>query len=113
MKIEEVFISFLVVLSCYASSTVALASPANKRTVLVTGGAGYIGSHTCLELLNIPDELYRVVVVDNLDNSSEESLSRVRDLTGCAGDRLQFRQCDLRNKEEFKKGKYLCTIYIL
>ena len=47
--------------------------------ILVTGGAGYIGSHTCLELLNAG---FEVVVVDNLDNSVEESLHRVRSLTG-------------------------------
>jgi UDP-glucose 4-epimerase len=42
--------------------------------ILVTGGAGYIGSHTCLELLNAQHE---VVVLDNLSNSSEVSLSRL------------------------------------
>ncbi len=47
--------------------------------VLVTGGAGYIGSHTCLELLNAG---HQVTVVDNLSNSSEESLQRVSTLTG-------------------------------
>jgi UDP-glucose 4-epimerase len=47
--------------------------------LLITGGAGYIGSHTCLELLNAG---YEIVVVDNLSNSSEESLIRVRELTG-------------------------------
>ena len=47
------------------------------QTILVTGGAGYIGSHTCLELL---DAGHEVVVVDNLDNSSEESLRRVQEL---------------------------------
>ena len=46
--------------------------------VLVTGGAGYIGSHTCLELLN---NGHSVTVFDNLSNSSEESLRRVADLT--------------------------------
>jgi len=49
------------------------------ESILVTGGAGYIGSHTCLELLEAG---YEVVVVDNLDNSSEESLRRVQALTG-------------------------------
>ncbi len=47
--------------------------------VLVTGGAGYIGSHTCLELLNNGDS---VVVLDNLSNSSMEGLRRVEELTG-------------------------------
>jgi len=48
-------------------------------TILVTGGAGYIGSHTVLELLNSNQD---VVVIDNLCNSSEESLSRVKTITG-------------------------------
>ena len=84
------------------SSVVALAAP-TPRTVLVTGGAGYIGSHTCLELLQTPD--YRVVVVDNLDNSSEESLQRVQELTSCDPDRLHFRQCDIRDKVALGKGE--------
>jgi len=57
--------------------------------ILVTGGAGYIGSHTCRELLNAG---YEVVVVDNLDNSVEESLHRVRALTGKD---LEFHQVDI------------------
>jgi len=60
-----------------------------SRTILVTGGAGYIGSHTCLELLNAG---FDVVVVDNLDNSSEESLRRVREL---AGRELTFHKVDV------------------
>ncbi len=47
--------------------------------ILVTGGAGFIGSHTCVELLNAG---YEIVVLDNLDNSCKESLDVVRDLTG-------------------------------
>ena len=47
--------------------------------ILVTGGAGFIGSHTCVELL---DAGYEVVVVDNLVNSSRESLNRVAEITG-------------------------------
>lgn len=70
-------------------------------TVLVTGGAGYIGSHTCVELLEKGES---VVVVDNLCNSSERSLERVREITGKP---LDFYQADLLDKlalvEIFKK----------
>lgn len=61
--------------------------------ILVTGGAGYIGSHTCVELLNLGHE---VVVVDNLCNSSEESLNRVEKITG---KRPVFYQVDLLDRE--------------
>ena len=81
----------------------AAAATPNSRTVLVTGGAGYIGSHTCLELLSQPE--YKVVVVDNLDNSSEESLKRVQQLTKCDPTRLVFRNCDLRDKQTLLNGK--------
>ena len=57
--------------------------------ILVTGGAGYIGSHTCVELLNAG---YDVVVVDNLCNSCRESLKRVEEITG---KKLTFYEVDL------------------
>ena len=60
--------------------------------ILVTGGAGYIGSHTCVELLNAG---YEVVVVDNLSNSSEESLRRVEKITG---KQVKFYEADLLDK---------------
>ena len=60
--------------------------------VLVTGGAGYIGSHTCVELLQ---NGYRVVVVDNLSNASEESLKRVEKITG---KKVVFYNADVRDK---------------
>jgi len=81
------------------SPVIAFAAPNPIRTVLVTGGAGYIGSHTCLELLDAEPDTTRVVVVDTLDNSSEESLNRVRALTNCAKGRLQFRNVDIRDNK--------------
>ncbi|MFH2057361.1 MAG: UDP-glucose 4-epimerase GalE [Pseudomonadota bacterium] len=62
--------------------------------ILVTGGAGYIGSHTCIELLN---ENYDVVVLDNFSNSSEESLSRIQAITGKS---LNFYKTDLLNEHD-------------
>jgi len=65
--------------------------------ILVTGGAGYIGSHTCVELLN---ENHDVVILDNLSNSSEESLTRVKKITGKT---LSFYKADLLNKEQIAR----------
>lgn len=59
--------------------------------VLVTGGAGYIGSHTCIELL---DEGYDLVVVDNLINSNVESLKRVRKIAGKEFEFVKLDVCD-------------------
>jgi UDP-glucose 4-epimerase len=61
-------------------------------TILITGGAGYIGSHTCVQLLNAG---LKVVVMDNLSNSSEESLRRVKTITGQA---VPFVKADIRDK---------------
>ena len=65
--------------------------------ILVTGGAGYIGSHTCLELLNCG---YGVVVVDNLCNSNPKSLDRVEALTG---KKVKFYEGDVRDEELLRK----------
>ncbi len=65
--------------------------------ILVTGGAGFIGSHTCVELLNAG---YEIVIVDNLYNSSEKSLDRVRELTGKD---FAFYPYDIRDKENMRK----------
>ena len=65
--------------------------------ILVTGGAGYIGSHTCVELL---DAGYDVVVLDNLSNASEKSLDRVKDLTGKA---VKFYKGDILDREILNK----------
>lgn len=66
-------------------------------SILVTGGAGYIGSHTCVELLK---EGYDVVVLDNLCNSSKKSLDRVFEITG---KKVKFYEEDLLNKDGVRK----------
>ncbi|WP_017445858.1 UDP-glucose 4-epimerase GalE [Gayadomonas joobiniege] len=68
-----------------------------SSTILVTGGAGYIGSHTVLELLNQGDE---VIVVDNLHNASETSLNRVKEITG---KELTFYQADILDTDAMDK----------
>ena len=65
--------------------------------ILVTGGAGYIGSHTCVELLNAG---YEVVVLDNLSNSSEKSLDRVKQITG---KEVKFYKGDILDRDILKK----------
>ncbi|NJD03274.1 MAG: SDR family NAD(P)-dependent oxidoreductase, partial [Ruminiclostridium sp.] len=62
-------------------------------SILVTGGAGYIGSHACVELLQAG---YEVVVIDNLSNSKEESIKRIREITGKP---LKFYEADLLERE--------------
>lgn len=59
------------------------------KTILVTGGAGYIGSHTVLQLLFGG---FNTVVLDNLDNSSPVALQRVKQLAGDFGQNLSFHQ---------------------
>ena len=64
--------------------------------ILITGGAGYIGSHTCVELLNAG---YEVIVLDSLSNSKAESLKRVKEITG---KELKFYKTDLLNRRELE-----------
>ncbi|WP_162617074.1 SDR family NAD(P)-dependent oxidoreductase, partial [Bacillus mycoides] len=61
--------------------------------ILVTGGAGYIGSHTCVELLK---NGYEIIVVDNLSNSSVESINRMTEITG---KQFKFYKEDILNRE--------------
>jgi len=68
-----------------------------KLRVLVTGGAGYIGSHTCVELLEAGHE---VCVIDNLCNGHEVALERVRGITNCE---LQFVNADIRDANALDK----------
>ncbi|MDD7674697.1 MAG: SDR family NAD(P)-dependent oxidoreductase, partial [Oscillospiraceae bacterium] len=77
--------------------------------VLVTGGAGYIGSHTCLELL---ESGYGVVVIDNLCNANPKSLDRVEELTG---KKLKFYPGDVRDEalltKIFQENEIGCVIH--
>ena len=68
-----------------------------KLRVLVTGGAGYIGSHTCVELLKASHEVF---VIDNLSNGHDAALERVRDITNCE---LQFMNADIRDSNALDK----------
>lgn len=65
--------------------------------ILITGGAGYIGSHTCVELLQAG---YELIVIDNLVNSKEESLRRVREITG---KNLDFYKVDLLDRKALEE----------
>lgn len=65
--------------------------------ILVTGGAGYIGSHTCVELLNAG---YETIILDNLCNSKRESVNRIEELSG---KKVKFIECDIRDKAVLDK----------
>ena len=66
-------------------------------SILVTGGAGFIGSHTCVELLNAG---YDTIILDNLCNSKSESINRVKEITGKD---VKFYNCDIRDREGLDK----------
>lgn len=77
--------------------------------ILVTGGLGFIGSHTCVELLNAN---YEVVIIDNLSNSSIDVLDKIEEI---AYKRPKFYQIDVCNKEKieevFKENKIEAVIH--
>ena len=66
-------------------------------SILVTGGAGFIGSHTCVELLNAG---YDTIILDNLCNSKSESIKRIKEITGKD---VKFYECDIRDREGLDK----------
>ena len=68
-------------------------------TVLVTGGAGYIGSHAVIELLSSGNQ---VIIVDNFYNSQPEVLKRIKELSGKD---FKFYEVDVLNKEDFYDGR--------
>jgi UDP-glucose 4-epimerase len=72
------------------------------QSIIVTGGAGYIGSHTIIELLNTTD--YHVVSVDDFSNSGEEAYERIRSISSRPFTTLQFDLCDKAALEQHLKG---------
>ncbi|VVA91139.1 unnamed protein product [Arabis nemorensis] len=72
-----------------------------EQNILVTGGAGFIGTHTVVQLLK---EGFKVSIIDNLDNSVIEAVDRVRELVGPdLSKKLEFNEGDLRNKGDIEK----------
>ena len=76
------------------------------RRVLITGGAGFIGSHTCLVLLEQGHEL---VVLENFDNSSPEALRRVQELAGST--QLNLVEGDVRDPSAVDQAFSACLLY--
>lgn len=66
-------------------------------SILVTGGAGFIGSHTCVELINAG---YEPIILDNFRNSKSESINRIKEITG---KEIKFYECDIRDREGLDK----------
>ena len=88
-----------------SASTTTMSNSNNGKHILVTGGAGYIGTHTILCLL---DAGYSIIVIDNLINSSSEGLDRIKLLTTIPSDmissRLAFHHVDLCNLNELEES---------
>jgi len=78
-------------------------------SILVTGGAGYIGTHTCVEILK---ENYEVVVIDNLSNAKKEAINRVETITG---KKIKFYQETVLDESAlehiFQENKIDCVVH--
>lgn len=71
----------------------------SDTSILVTGGAGFIGSHTCVELLS---EGYNVIVVDDFSNSCEEALNRIKEITSASNSQFIFYENNLCDKNSLQ-----------
>ncbi|KAJ4952986.1 hypothetical protein NE237_029818 [Protea cynaroides] len=99
VEIFGIFCPFVFILMNHLIAVSVMDS--TDQTILVTGGAGFIGTHTVVQLLN---QGFRVSIIDNLDNSVEEAVDRVRDIVGPdLSKKLEFLLGDLRNKEDLEK----------
>ncbi len=81
-------------------ANMSLAKEPRDITVLVTGGAGFIGSHTCVELL---EQGYSVVIVDDLSNSSEKAVDRIKSITGADDTRISFYEADILDRAALER----------
>lgn len=77
-------------------SNKSLAGEHSALTILVTGGAGFIGSHTCIELL---EQNYNVVILDDLSNSCATAVDRIRELSGASADQLKFVKASILDRK--------------
>ncbi len=83
----------------------------SKKTILVTGGAGYIGSHTIIELLDLTD--YNIVSVDNLSNSSAQTYSRIEEITGKNIKNYKVELCDKTAIEQLFEAEKSSIIAVI
>lgn len=81
-------------------ANMSLAKEPRDITVLVTGGAGFIGSHTCVELL---EQGYSIVIVDDLSNSSEKAVDRIKSITGADDTRISFYEADILDRAALER----------
>ena len=77
-----------------------LALPHDDLTILVTGGTGFIGSHTCVELI---EQGYKVVIVDDLSNSSHVAVERIATLSNATEGQLAFHECSILDRDGLEK----------